>query len=74
MVVNTLAFYEGDKRDCDAKWSMIALYQVATRNLLRVDRLPHSKMTHSAIWTNITPDLNARYEVPQDLRPEILPF
>jgi hypothetical protein len=33
VAVNTLAFHEGDKRDCAAKWSMIALYQVATRNL-----------------------------------------
>jgi hypothetical protein len=36
------------------------------------DSLPHSKMAHSAIWTNIAPELKARYEVPQDLSPEIL--
>jgi hypothetical protein len=29
-------------------------------------------MAHSAVWTNIAPELKARYEVPQDLPPEIL--
>jgi hypothetical protein len=35
------------------------------------DTLPHSKTAHSAIWTNIAPVLKARYEVPQDLPPEM---
>ena len=36
------------------------------------DRLPHSKTANSAIWTNIAPELKARYEVPQELPPEML--
>jgi hypothetical protein len=36
------------------------------------DGLPHSKTAHSAIWTNIAPELKARFEVPQDLPPEML--